>query len=99
MMRMVRHDRRSVARDLAEYGWRPFPGLQTSKVPAMQGWSDLNLCEWDAADLVAAISDYQPVDDYCCCFAVQPEIVALDADIVIRSTPPTPTNWRMRYSA
>jgi hypothetical protein len=72
----------AVARQLAEHGWRPFPGLQTSKVPAMQGWSDLNLCEWDAADLVAAISDYQPVDDYCCCFAVQPEIVALDADIV-----------------
>jgi hypothetical protein len=72
----------AVAQQVAERGWRPFPGLQTSKVPAMPGWSDLNRYEWDAADLVAAITDYQPADDYACCVAVQPEIVALDADIV-----------------
>ena len=48
----------------------------------MKGWSGLNHSEWDDADLVATITDYQPADDYCCCFAVQPEIVALDADII-----------------
>jgi hypothetical protein len=72
----------AVARQLAEHGWRPFPGLQTSKVPAMPGWSGLNHYEWDDADLAATITDYQPVDDYACCLAAQPEIVALDADIV-----------------
>ena len=72
----------AVAQPVAEHGWRPFPGLQTSKVPAMQGWSGLNNAEWDDADLVAAIAEYQPADDYCCCLAVQAEIVALDADIV-----------------
>jgi hypothetical protein len=71
----------AVARQLAEHGWRPFPGLQTTKVPAMQGWSGLNLYEWDDADLAATITDYQPVDDYCCCLAAQAEIVVLDADI------------------
>ena len=72
----------AVAQQVAERGWRPFPGLQTSKMPAMQGWSALNLLEWDDADLIAAIAEYQPVDDSCCCFAVQREIVALDADII-----------------
>jgi hypothetical protein len=72
----------AVAQPVAEHGWRPFPGRQTSKVPAMQEWSGLNNYEWDGADLVAAISDYQPIDDYCCCLAVQSEIVAIDADIV-----------------
>ncbi|MGO8923512.1 MAG: hypothetical protein ACLQF4_11305 [Xanthobacteraceae bacterium] len=72
----------AVARPVAAHGWRPFPGLQTSKTPAMKHWSLLNDLEWDAADLVAAISDYQPIDDYCCCLAVQPEIVAIDADII-----------------
>jgi hypothetical protein len=67
----------AVAQQVAERGWRPFPGLQTSKVPAMPGWSGLNLYEWDDADLAATIIDYQPVDDYACCLAVQPEIVAL----------------------
>jgi hypothetical protein len=84
---MVRHDRRTnyvraVARQAAEHGWRPFPGFQTTKVPALRGWSGLNHYDWDAADLVAAISDYQPTDNYACCLAAQPEIVALDADIV-----------------
>jgi hypothetical protein len=72
----------AVAQPTAERGWRPFPGLQTTKVPAMQGWSGLNLYEWDDADLAATIADYQPADAYACCLAVQPEIVALDADIV-----------------
>jgi hypothetical protein len=72
----------AVAQQIAERGWRPVPGLQTSKTPAMKGWSGLNHAAWDAADLVAAIGDYQPVDDYCCCLAVQPEIVAIDADII-----------------
>ena len=71
----------AVAQPVAERGWRPFPGLQTSKIPAMCGWSGLNAAEWDGADLVAAVSEYQPPEDYCCCFAVQPEVVAIDADI------------------
>ena len=37
----------AVAQPVAARGWRPFPGLQTSKVPAMKGWSGLNLYEWD----------------------------------------------------
>ena len=53
-----------------------------TKQPAMQEWSALNSLEWDNADLTATINDYQPVDDYCCCLAVQSEIVALDADIL-----------------
>ena len=48
----------------------------------MRGWPGLNHAEWDDADLAAAISDYQPVDDYCCCLAVQSEIVAIDLDII-----------------
>lgn len=72
----------AVAQQVAEHGWRPFPGLQTTKVPVMPGWSDLNRDEWDIADLVATISEYQPAIDYACCLATQPEIVALDADIV-----------------
>ena len=72
----------AVAQRVAARGWRPFPGMQTSKVPAMPGWSGLNLYEWDDSDLVAAITEYQPVDNYCCCLAVQPEIVAIDADII-----------------
>jgi hypothetical protein len=72
----------TVAQPLAERGWRPFPGLQTSKIPAMRGWSGLNHAVWVEADLIAAIGDYQPADDFCCCLAVQPEIVATDLDIV-----------------
>ena len=72
----------AVAQLVAEHGWRPFPGLQTSKTPALKGWSGLNNAEWDNADLAATITEYQPADLYCCCLAAQPEIVALDADIV-----------------
>lgn len=72
----------AVAQPLAERGWRPFPGLQTSKMPAMKGWSGLNTAEWDNADLVATVTEYQPADLYCCCLAVQPEIVVIDADII-----------------
>ena len=72
----------AVARQVAERGWRPFPGLQTSKVPAMQEWSALCRLEWDNDDLAAAVAEYLPVHDYCACLAVQREIVALDADIL-----------------
>jgi len=48
----------------------------------MQGWPGLNAAEWDDADLVAAIGDYQPDDLFCCCLAAQPEIVAIDLDLV-----------------
>jgi hypothetical protein len=72
----------AVAQLVAARGWRPFPGLQTTKVPAMQGWSALNLLEWDDADLTATVVEYVPVDDYACCLAVQPEIVAIDIDII-----------------
>jgi Bifunctional DNA primase/polymerase, N-terminal len=72
----------AVAQPLAELGWRPFPGSQASKTPAMRGWPGLNHAEWDGADLAAAINDYQPVDNYCCCLAVQSEIVAIDLDII-----------------
>ena len=37
----------AVAQPLAEQGWRPFPGSQASKTPAMRGWSGLNHAEWD----------------------------------------------------
>jgi hypothetical protein len=72
----------AVAQPVAAHGWRPFPGRQSTKAPALKGWSDLNNAEWDNADLAATITEFQPVDDYCCCFAVQAEIVAIDADIV-----------------
>ena len=52
------------------------------QAPALKGWSGLNNAEWDNADLAATITEYQPVDDYCCCFAVQAEIIVIDADIV-----------------
>jgi hypothetical protein len=72
----------AVAQPVAARGWRPFPGLMTTKVPAMPGWSGLNDAEWDLTDLVAAIAEYQPADDYACCLAVQVEIVIIDADIM-----------------
>ena len=72
----------TVAQQLAERGWRPFPGLQSSKLPAMRGWSGLNRAEWDEADLKASISDYQPGAHFCCCLAIPPEIVAIDLDII-----------------
>ena len=67
---------------LAERGYRPFPGVQETKRPAMRGWNGLNNAQWDLADLAAAIAEYQPSDDYCCCLAIQPELVAIDLDIV-----------------
>ena len=73
----------AVAQPLAKQGWRPFPGYQASKTPAMLGWPGLNGAEWDDADLVAAVGDYQPDDLFCCCLAAQPEIVAIDLDIAI----------------
>lgn len=71
----------AVAQPLANQGWRPFPGLQSSKMPAMRGWPGLNHSEWDDSDLAATVGDYQPSDDFCCCLAVPPEIVAIDLDI------------------
>jgi Bifunctional DNA primase/polymerase, N-terminal len=71
----------AVALQLAARGWRPFPGYQETKVPAMRGWPGLNQAEWDRADLVATVEEYQPTDAFCCCLAVQPEIVAIDLDI------------------
>ncbi len=70
-----------VALQLDARGWRPFPGLQESKVPAMKRWPELNSAPWDRGDLAAAVSDYQPADQYCCCLAAQSEIVAVDIDI------------------
>jgi hypothetical protein len=72
----------AVAWQVAEHGWRPFPGWQTSKTPAMRGWSGLNDAEWDDTDLAATITEYQPADRFCCCLAVQREIVAIDIDII-----------------
>ncbi len=70
-----------VALPLDARGWRPFPALQESKIPAMKGWPGLNKDPWDRGDLAAAVSDYQPAEQYCCCLAVQSEIVAVDIDI------------------
>jgi len=71
----------AVAMQLAERGYRPFPGLQETKRPAMKGWNGLNAAAWDLADLAAATTEYLPPDDYCCCLAIQPELVAIDLDI------------------
>jgi hypothetical protein len=71
----------AVAVRVARRGWRPFPGWQETKVPAMRGWPGLNQAEWDCADLAAAVEEYQPAAAYCCCLAAQPEIVAVDIDI------------------
>jgi hypothetical protein len=75
----------AVGMPLAERGYRPFPGVQETKRPAMRGWNGLNGAPWDLADLTAAIAEYQPSDDYCCCLAIQPELVAIDLDIVEHS--------------
>jgi hypothetical protein len=74
----------AVAQQLAERGWRPFPGWQASKTPAMRGWPGLNRSEWEGSDLAATVADYQPADHFCCCLAVQSEIVVTDLDIVDR---------------
>jgi hypothetical protein len=72
----------AVAQQLAERGWRPFPGRQETKVPAMYGWPGLNQAEWDPADLAATVDEYQPSAAYCCCVAVQKEVAAIDIDIL-----------------
>jgi hypothetical protein len=72
----------AVALQLAARLWRPLPGYQETKVPAMRGWSGLNDSEWDCVDLAAMVEEYQPPDAFCCCLAVQPEIVAIDLDIL-----------------
>jgi hypothetical protein len=79
----------AVALGVAERGWRPFPGWQETKVPAMRGWPGLNEAEWDCSDLIAVVDEYQPAGLYCCCLAVQPEIVAVDIDITNREHPET----------
>ena len=71
-----------VARPLAERSWRPFPGRQESKTPAMLRWPGLNAAPWEETDLAATIGDYQPDDAYCCCLAVQKELAVLDMDIL-----------------
>jgi len=53
----------ATAQQLVKNRWRPFPGLQASKRPAMPGWPGLNQAEWDGPDLEAAITDYRPTDD------------------------------------
>jgi hypothetical protein len=70
-----------VAQQLAARRWRPFPGWQETKIPAMRGWPALNQIEWDDTDLAAAINEYQPAEAFCCCLSVQPEIAAIDIDI------------------
>jgi hypothetical protein len=72
----------AVAQQVAAGGWRPFPGRQETKAPAMRGWPGLNQTPWDCADLAATIEEYQPPEAFCCCMAVQPEIVAIDLDII-----------------
>jgi hypothetical protein len=47
----------------------------------MRGWPGLNEAEWDRTDLIAAVAEYQPAGLYCCCLAMQPELVAIDIDI------------------
>ncbi len=70
-----------VALPLDARGWRPFPALQESKIPAMKGWPGLNKDPWDRGDLAAAVSDYLPAEQYCCCLAAQSEVFAVDIDI------------------
>ena len=73
----------AVAQQVAGHGWRPFPGLQTSKVPAMQGWSGLNHAMSGMTPILLPPSPTisRPMIT-AAVFAVQPEIVALDADII-----------------
>ena len=71
-----------VALQLHASGYRPFPCVQDTKVPAMRGWPGLNLMPWDAADLTATITDYQPDSAYACGMAIQSGLVAIDIDIL-----------------
>ena len=70
-----------VALVVAARGHRPFPGHQHSKIPAMKAWPGLNLSPWDFQDLAAATRDYRPEENFCCCLAIPPEVVAYDLDI------------------
>ncbi len=72
----------AVAELLAQRQYRPFPGLQSSKTPAMAGWNGLNKHPWDTEDLLLAVAEYQPAEAYCACIAVQPELVCIDIDIM-----------------
>lgn len=69
-----------VALPAAANGFRPFPGRQRDKVPAMKGWPGLNAAPWDDGDLVACVVDFQPADEFCCCMAVQSDLVVYDID-------------------
>ena len=71
-----------VALAVAARGHRPFPGHQHSKKPAMKGWPGLNRSPWDFQDLAAATRDYRPEENFCCCLAIPPEVVAYDLDIL-----------------
>ena len=71
-----------VALQLHANGYRPFPCVQETKVPAMRGWPGLNLMPWDEADLTATITDYQPDSAYACGMAIQSGLVAIDIDIL-----------------
>ena len=75
----------AVAMQLAERGYRPFPGVQETKRPAMRGWNGLNVAPWDLSDLAAAVAEYTPPEHFCCCLAVQPELVAIDLDMTAPS--------------
>ena len=77
----------AVAKRLAERGYRPFPGLQETKRPAMRGWHGLNGAQWDLSISPPPSPNTSRQLTYCCCLAVQPEIVAIDIDI---RSPPTP---------
>jgi hypothetical protein len=71
-----------VAPPLAAGGYRPFPGLQETKVPALKNWNRLNSEPWDPVDLAETICKYSPYENYCACLAVQPELAVIDIDIV-----------------
>jgi hypothetical protein len=71
-----------VALQLHANGYRPFPGLQETKVPAMKGWTGLNRMPWDATDLAATIADHQPDVSYAACLAIQSDLVVIDIDIL-----------------
>jgi len=70
------------AQVLADHGYRPFPGRQATKVPAMKGWPTLNRTPWDRAALLRTVARYRPAEDYCCCLAIQAELVVIDCDIL-----------------
>jgi hypothetical protein len=72
----------AVAMRLAERGYRPFPGVQETKRPAMRGWNGLNVAPWDLSDLAAAVAEHTPPEHFCCCLAVQSELVAIDLDMM-----------------